>query len=193
VARITESAVSIRFPDLKALPAGATVGSSALLKIANNCGVQSASCQVLEAEHTPVVYVKLAAPQHLTITQNRKFFRLPLFIKAKPTVKVSKNQALLNQSDPNAMTEDISAGGTRLNSTLALVVGDTAVITLRLPLRRGEDGDFTSPCIVRRVVLNTDKANRPFQIGVEFNSANRRDEDALMAAMFELQRRARGG
>jgi len=193
VARITESAVSIRFPDLQALPAGATVGSTALLKIPNNCGVQSAACEVLEAGQTPIVYIKVAAPQHLTISQNRKFFRLPLFIKAKLTVKVSKNQALSGKSDPNAMTEDISAGGLRLNSTLVLEVGDTAVIALRLPLRRGEDGDFTSPCVVRRVVANPDKANKPFQIGVEFNSANRRDEDALMAAMFELQRRARGG
>lgn len=94
VARITENAVSIRFPNLVALPKGATVGGTAVLKVANNCGVQTATCKVLEAEHTPIVYIKLAASQHLTITQNRKFFHLPLFVKA-----ISRWRRCSNSSD----------------------------------------------------------------------------------------------
>jgi hypothetical protein len=188
VARITESDISIRFPDLKALPKGTRAGSTALLKIPNNCGALSAACTVLEANNTPIVYIKLVTPQNFTIDQNRKFFRQQLFIKAKLAVTDAKNQSLMGAVDESAMTEDISAGGVRLNSTLALEVDDTAVITLRLPVRSGEEGDISSPGIVRRVVANLNKASKPFQLCFEFNVANRREQDALMAAMFELQR-----
>lgn len=188
VARITERNISIRFPDLKALPKGTTVGSPALLKVPNNCGALCATCAVLEAKNTPSVYIKLVAPQSFTIDQNRKFFRQALFIKARLEVTAAKNQSLLGQVEDNAMTENISAGGVRLNSTLALEVDDTAIVTLRLPLRSGEEGDISSPGIVRRLVANSNKASKPFQVCFEFNVASRREEDTLMAAMFELQR-----
>lgn len=100
----------------------------------------------------PSVYLRLATPKNLSIGQNRKFFRLPLFIKAVVVVKVAKNQLLSGKSDANALTDDTSAGGVRLDPTLALEAGDTVSITLRLPLRRGEDGDVvktaTSPAPV---------------------------------------------
>ena len=188
VARITKRNISIRFPDLKALPKGTTAGSTALLKIPNNCGALCANCAVLEANSTPIVYIKLVAPRNFTIDQNRKFFRQQLFIKAKLEVTEAKSQSLLGAIDESAMTEDISAGGVRVNSTLALEVGDIAVITMRLPLRSGEEGDIISPGIVRRVAVNSNKASKPFQVCFEFNVANRREEDSLMAAMFELQR-----
>lgn len=188
VARVTERDISIRFPDLKALPKGIALGTAALLKIPNNCGALCATCAMLEAKNAPSVYVKLVAPQNFTIDQNRKFFRQQLFVKAKLEVTDAKNPSLLGEVDEAAMAENISAGGVRLNSTLDLEVGDTAVITMRLPLRNGEEGDISTPGIVRRVTTHSNKASKPFQVCFEFNVANRREEDALMAAMFELQR-----
>lgn len=191
VARFCDRELIIRFPNLQRLPAEATPGSEAVLKVANACGVQCATCSILEASETPTAHVKLAAPQVFTMSQSRKFFRLQYCVKAVLTVKDSASPALVGKTDPSAMTQDISAGGVRLDSALAAEVGDHVVVAVRLPMRQAEDAVFSCSGTVRRVSHDSAKTKHPHQLCIEFTLGGHREEDALMATMFELQRRTR--
>jgi hypothetical protein len=188
VALITADRVGVRFDGASA-PAGLLPECNVLLRLVNEHGVHTGRASVAQVTRKPLAAM-LRTPITFSTTQNRKFVRVPAKMQATCSVRASRHPALVGQRDDAAKTQDLSAGGARITTSLPLSMGDEIDLAVKLRNVRWNEPELKISGRVVRAVPFEKKPRMTFQVGVEFVHANQRQLDALVLLVFELQRKS---
>lgn len=190
VVATTPERITLRFTDSGALPAGLVPGCSLALRMVNEQGVHTAVAKVAQVATKPHAAVTLRAPLRFATTQMRKFVRVGVKLPVVCTVRASRNDRLVGECDRAGRTQDLSAGGMRLSTSLPLRVGDELDLKLKVRSQRAGETELSLSGRVLRVGPGEKKPRMTLFAGIELIHANQREQDALVLLVFELQRKS---
>jgi hypothetical protein len=146
VVSYTHLGVGVWFPQLPALPKGFELGTRVQFRYCDYAGVHTAVTVVLQAQPGPHSGILLKTPDHFVTTQKRKFFRQVCSLPAAFRVLTLPQPRSSGEADPDAIIEDLSAGGARMRTRLWLSVDDRIAFTIQKP-PEPEPEDLPSPKI----------------------------------------------
>jgi c-di-GMP-binding flagellar brake protein YcgR len=187
VAYVSTESVTLRFPGLAAVPQGFVADSDVLLRMTDQNGIHTAVARVRRTVASPVAMITLASPLRFATKQDRKFFRVAAKLPVLCAITDSWDKKAVGKADEAASTQDISAGGVCLLTKLPLCVGDQLALELKLRTPKPTETLLQVGGRVTRVAVLEGQARRRIVAGVEF-SQGKREQDALVLIMFELQR-----
>lgn len=190
VVSLTSDAITIRLPELDAPVDGLTSNGTIRLRVTNSQGLHVAEVKVLQVVSAPFVSVTVSPPRRFETTQQREFFRVAVRMPVTCTLVKPAGGEAQGSVDTSASTEDISAGGMRLSTSLPLQLENEVELLLKARNARGVETTLTLRAQVLRVLGDSAKAGATRSVGVKFMYANQRQQDALVLLMFELQRRS---
>lgn len=187
---VTSERVILRVLDAGMPPIGMEPGASVALSLCNEQGVHTATAQVAQVATKPHVAIALRAPIKLSTKQLRRFVRVAVKLPVNCSVRASANAELVGAGDDAALALDLSAGGMRLSTGLALSNGDELALIVKLPnSARSKARDLPLRGRVLRVVAGDTKPRATVIAGIELIHANQREQDALVMVVFELERK----
>jgi hypothetical protein len=190
VAAVLPDTVVIRLPLCGAvLPASIAVGAKVTLRVAMELGAHMTDTSIKGVLTSPYVAVVLATPGEFKTVQQRKYFRLCATMPLSCMVSASSNKATVGKSDTAAMSQDLSSGGIRFVTVLAVEIGDKVDVALKVQSNPKQPPNVVKLLgTVKRVVLAERNGKTAYSVGLEFAFANRREEDAMVTLMMEFQR-----
>ena len=177
--------VLLTFPELLAPPKGLESEAQATIRYTNQAGQFTAIGQIR----------RVAAGPPVTITFKRLSPRgsdpgRPIRIAARLPVSVrvvtSSVTSSLGQEDMPGWTENLSASGLFLGTSLLLAVGDV----LRLAVSYGAEGAVVHGRVIR-VHESEDRAQAQFGVGVECVHASEAERERWLALLACFQSRER--
>ena len=129
--------IGVWFPQLGVLPEGFAPEIRVQFRYCDYAGVHTAVTTVVQVQVKPRCEALLKLPQRFETKQKRKFFRQACSLSTVLTVLTLPQPAWSGEEDPQAVIEDLSAGGARLRTMLHLAEGDRIQFTIK----RHAEGD----------------------------------------------------
>lgn len=190
VVGLSIEAITIRLPELDELVDGLAPDRTVRLRVTNAQGLHVAEVKVLQVVSSPFISITVRPPRRFETTQQREFFRVAVKMPVTCTLAKAAAEGAQGSVDASAYTEDISAGGMRLSTSLSLQLENEVELLLKVRNARGVETTLTLRAQVLRVLGDNPKPGSLTSAGVKFIYANQRQQDALVLLMFELQRRS---
>jgi hypothetical protein len=166
-------------------------GVEVTVSYATSLGLHQGRTTVLRVTPGRSVSVALARFAGVSTAQRRQFFRVPASLVV--TLVVSSSSATITaKEDTRALTHDISGGGLRADTVLALAVGDLVKVTVEVPkgLRKSLPAELSCEAKVMRVESVVRRNRKLFCVGLEFQFAKETERDRWVQLTFDLQRMA---
>jgi hypothetical protein len=146
VVSFTHLGVGVWFPQLPTLPKGFEPETRVQFRYCDYAGVHTAVTVVLQAQPGPRSGILLKAPERFITTQKRRFFRQVCSLPAPFRVLTLPQPRSSGEEDPDAIIEDLSAGGARIRTRLWLAMDDRIALTIQKP-PEPQTEDLPSPKI----------------------------------------------
>jgi hypothetical protein len=164
-------------------------GASVTVSFATSLGLHQGRTTVLRVAPGRTVAVALGRLADITTSQRRQFFRVPASLVTLLVVGPSKSSSL-GKEDAKALSQDISAGGMRIDTTLALAVGDEVQVTVHTPrgLRRNLPDVLACVARVVRAEQVIRRNRKLWSAGLQFQFATESERDRWVQLTFDLQR-----
>jgi c-di-GMP-binding flagellar brake protein YcgR len=135
------------------------------------------------------VTLALARLARVETIQRRQFFRISASLLA-PLSRAVPLDGSAPAHDPRAVTLDISAGGLRADTTLALAVGDQVGVAIHTP--RGLRGTLPPELVCAGTIVRVEDVQRRNRkllcVGIKFLFEAERDRERWVQLTFKLQR-----
>jgi hypothetical protein len=169
---------------LPEIPAALTIEASIKLRYATSLGLHELSTFIVSVGGKENVTLSLAHTREGQTIQRRNFFRVPACLS------VAVNFARNGYADGRAITQDISAGGMRLETALHAALGDQLQLVVQTPrnFRRNLPPELTCRGRVVRVLEEALRGAQYSSLGVEFAFELERERDRWVQLSFDLQR-----
>jgi hypothetical protein len=164
-------------------------GSQVIISFATTLGWHQGRTGVLRVAPGRTVALALARFSGVTTIQRRQFFRVPASLVALLVIG-STRAATLGKEDRRALTQDLSAGGMRVDTVLPLTVGDHIKVTVEVPrgLRKNLPPELTCEAKVVRVEPVVRRHRKMSSAGLQFLFATENERDRWVQLTFDLQR-----
>jgi hypothetical protein len=180
------SEVLLTFPDLLAPPKGLEFEAQATLRYGNRSSQHTAIGRILRVASGPPVTVtfKRLAPTQSDSKRppSRTAASLPVAVR----VVTSSVSSSLGQEDMPGLTENVSANGILLATSLLLAVGDV----VRLLVTNGAEAAVVHGRVIR-VCEGENKVRGQFVMGVELTHEDHVEREGWLAFLAHFQRRER--
>lgn len=175
---------------LDAPAAGLVVGADVTVRRKGAGGLVEGRARVLRISGARNLTVALSRPTAMDVVQRRRFFRVGISLSAALEVLESADPALVGRGDARALTHDVSAGGARIDTTLALRPGDRVRLTVEVPrgLRRGLPERLSADAVVVRSGEQTRRQRKLWSLGIELALASESDRAPWLRLALDLQR-----
>jgi len=127
--------------------------------------------------------LRLAYPEQINRIQKRNHVRLPVELEVQyaPVNQAGKKEAPLVFA--KASTVDISGGGMKLMVRHPIEEKEMLTLKFYLPLRRGLEHLILRALVNR--CIEVDPQTQKYQLSLEFDSINRRQQDIIVRFIFE--------
>lgn len=168
-----------------ALQPGVTVQVS----FSTTLGLHQARTTVLRVAPGRTVAVVIQRFNEVSTSQRRQFFRVTASLVTLLVVGSHKGTPV-GKEDNRALTQDLSGGGMRVDTTLALSVGDRVKVTVETPrgLRKYLPDRLSCEAQVVRVEPVIKRNRKLNSIGLQFQFATESERDRWVQLTFDLQR-----
>jgi c-di-GMP-binding flagellar brake protein YcgR len=172
-----------------AAPPGLVVGAQVSVSFTTANLFAQAKTSVLRVLPERPVSVELAPLAQLSASQRRRFFRVPASLLTLLVVSTARASELGRQ-DGRALTQDVSAGGLRVETTLPLAIGDRVQVTVETPrgLRRSQPSTLVCEAEVVHAAEVVRKGRKLCSAGLQFVFASSSEQDRWVKLTFDLQR-----
>lgn len=180
--------ISIGFPDLEACPAAFVSGAPAVVKVTDHFGIHWANTRIVQATSGREFAVLIERPEQFETTQQRRFFRVTASVNITFSVVKTDNPEGQGKRDLPAVTDDLSAGGLRFLTPLALAVGDIVHVVVRVPNEKKVIEPLGMKGTVLRSVPAVHRGKPATSIGIEFLEVPERIRNILIRYLYSLQR-----
>jgi Tfp pilus assembly protein PilZ len=166
------------------LQAGVMVSVS----FATTMGLHQGRTAVLRVAPGRTVAVALARFGDVSTSQRRQFFRVAAALSA--SLEVIAPATALPREDGRALTQDLSAGGVRVETTLPLALGDEVRVTVQTPrgLRKHLPDQMSCNAKVVRVEQVMRRNRKVTSVGLQFAFTSENERDRWVQLTFDLQR-----
>jgi hypothetical protein len=164
-------------------------GVEVAVSFATTLGLHQARTAVLRVAPGRTVAVVIARFNAVSTSQRRQFFRVAASLVTTVVVGATRASSL-GKEDPRALTQDLSGGGMRVDTTLALGVGDHVKVTVETPrgLRKYLPDRLSCEAQVVRVESVMRRNRKMFSVGLQFIFATESERDRWVQLTFDLQR-----
>ena len=164
-------------------PPALKAGAPATLSFATTMGFHQARTSVLRVSGTKTILLAVERFAEVSTSQRRQFFRVPTSVV---TVLVGESA----RQEERAQTQDLSAGGMRVDTTMPLAIGDRLRVTVETPreLRKHLPAALVCDAQVVRVEQVTRRNRLLCSAGLQFVFASENERDRWVQLTFELQR-----
>lgn len=164
-------------------------GVQVLLSYATSLGLHQGRTGVLRVSPGSTVAVALARFTGVSTVQRRQFFRVPASLVTLLVIGTTR-AAHLGKEDARALSQDLSAGGMRVETALPLTAGDHLKVTVEVPrgLRKNLPAELSCEAKVVRVEHVTRRNRKLTSAGLQFLFANESERDRWVQLTFDLQR-----
>jgi c-di-GMP-binding flagellar brake protein YcgR len=173
------------------IPPALLPGSEVIATFATTAGLLQSRTSVLRVSQASQVTVALARLAAVETIQRRQFFRISASLSVRLTLLGPPGaEPSPPSADPQAVTVDISAGGVRADTTLALAEGDRVGITVQTP--RGLRGTLPAEMSCEGQVVRAQNVHRRHKellcVGIKFLFEAERERERWVQLTFTLQR-----
>jgi hypothetical protein len=164
-------------------------GLTVNLSFSTSLGLHQARTTVLRVAPGHTVAVALARFNDVSTVQRRQFFRVAASLVTLVVIG-SQRATALGKEDARALTQDLSAGGMRVETSLALSLGDEVRVTVQTPrsLRRNLPDQLSCEAKVVRVEQVIRRNRKHSSAGLQFMFATENERDRWVQLTFDLQR-----
>jgi c-di-GMP-binding flagellar brake protein YcgR len=173
------------------LPSGVGPGTAVVVRFATALGLHRFRTSLVAVSTGRHVTMSVSRTPKTEVIQRRRFFRVPACLSA--AVIVMRSEASVEgEADSRALTQDISAGGLRVDTVLPVLVGDRLWVAVETPqgFRRALPPELGCEARVVRV-QEAIRQHRPIaSLGVEFLFLYESERDRWVQLAFHLQRGA---
>lgn len=178
------------FPGLKALPAAFSPGCSIAVKYWSALGAHFARTELLRLSPGPPLTAATTRLARVETVQRRRFFRVGASLPAQFKVLESAVQGSTGRFEDQAITQDLSAGGVRLETSILLTVDDRLRLSVGTPksFQRSLPPLLEADCRVVRIQEATRRSRRLFFVSVELLFDAESERDRWVQLTFDLQR-----
>jgi len=144
---------------------------------------------VLRVSPGRTVTLALARLTDVSTSQRRQFFRVSASLVSILVVSATRGQ-LVGKEDARAVTQDISAGGMRVETTLPLALDDELRVTVHTPrgMRRTLPDTLACDARVVRAEQVIRRNRKLWSAGLQFMFATESERDRWVQLTFDLQR-----
>jgi hypothetical protein len=169
-------------------PPALAVESAVKLRYATTLGLHELSTYVVSLGGNDNVTLALANTAEGHTIQRRNFFRVSACLSV--AVNVAHSETAQGFADARAITQDISAGGMRLETALRAGLGDQLELVVQTPrnFRRYLPPELACRGRVVRILQEALRGAHYASLGVEFKFELERDRDRWVQLSFDLQR-----
>jgi hypothetical protein len=178
------SEVLLTFPELLAPPKGLESEAQATVRYRNQSGQFTAIGYILRVASGPPVTVTFKRLSPLGADPRRIPIRIAARLPVSVRVVTSSVASSLGQEDMPGWTENLSANGMLLGTSLLLAIGDV----LRLAVANGADGTVVHGRVIR-VHESEAKEQAQFGVGVELVHRSETDRRLWLAFLSRFQSR----
>jgi c-di-GMP-binding flagellar brake protein YcgR len=170
-------------------PAALQPGAQVIVSFATTMGLHRGRTAVLRVSPGNTVAVALARFAPVSTAQRRQFFRVSATLMVKLEVGPTRASSLPHE-DARALTQDLSSGGMRVETTLVLSLGDRVKATVETPrgLRKYLPDHMTCEAEVVRVESVMRRNRKLCSAGLRFVFATESERDRWVQLTFDLQR-----
>jgi c-di-GMP-binding flagellar brake protein YcgR len=164
-------------------------GVQVTVGFATTQGLHQARTAVLRVAPGRTVAVALARFTAVNTSQRRQFFRVTASLVTLIVVGATRATSL-GKEDARALTQDLSAGGMRVDTTLQLHLGDRVRVTVQTPrgLRKYLPDQLMCEAEVMRVEHVIRRNRKVCSVGLRFAFATESERDRWVQLTFDLQR-----
>jgi hypothetical protein len=165
------------------------VESAVKLRYATTLGLHELSSHVVSLGGRDNVTLTVAHSSEGQTIQRRNFYRVSACLSV--SVNVAHSATAQGFADARAITQDISAGGMRLETALRAGLGDQLELVVQTPLnfRRSLPPELACRGRVVRILEEALRGERYASLGVEFKFELERERDRWVQLSFDLQRK----
>lgn len=181
----------LTLPALAVVPPGLIDGARVTIRFATKTGLCEVASHVLRVTAgAKGLNVAVARTARVETIQRRRFFRVPACLNVSFRVQASDIAEHLGLTDDKALTQDLSAGGMRIETTVAVGHGDRLEVRVQTPkgFRRSLPPQLSTEALVVRIEEGVRRFQRLFIIGVEFHFRAENERDKWVQLAFDLQR-----
>jgi c-di-GMP-binding flagellar brake protein YcgR len=188
VAALPSTEIVVSLPSGAVIPPALQAGVGVTIAFATTMGLHQARSSVLRVSFARIISVALARFADIKVSQRRQFFRVPASLVTVMVVRA--NQVGLTGKEERTLTQDVSGGGLRLETTLPVTIGDRVQITLQTPrgFRKHLPSEMSCEAKVVRVEQVTRRNRKLLSVGLQFVFATESERDRWVQLSFDLQR-----
>jgi c-di-GMP-binding flagellar brake protein YcgR len=181
------------FPTVKVLPPHLEIGRAVTVRFFSGGGAHHARSQVLRVSTTPHVTAALSSLTKVETIQRRRYFRVSATLPVTFEVTRSAVADAAGKSETRGLSQDVSAGGIRLETSVLLTIDDRIRLILTTPraFQKALPPTMEATARVVRVHEGNRKANRPYSLSVELLFEAESERDRWVQLTFDLQRGAK--
>jgi c-di-GMP-binding flagellar brake protein YcgR len=189
VAAIPPREILLSLPSGVVEPPALLPGVSVTVSFATSLGLHQARTTVLRVSPGRAVGVAVARLSEVTTSQRRQFFRVSASLATLLVVGPSQSSSL-GKEDARAITQDLSAGGMRVDTVLPLAINDQLRVTVHTPrgLRRHLPDTLVCEARVVRVEQVVRRNRKLCSAGLQFMFQTESERDRWVQLTFDLQR-----
>lgn len=184
---VDECVLSLRPP---ACPLGYVLpGTMVRLRFANPLGLHGATATILDMRPGPPMELNLGEFRDETTVQRREYYRVTRGLPATVTVRVS-HSVEPGLVDSGAFTYDISGGGIRLDTFLAVGIDDRLWVAVRVPerLQAAHSAALQARAEVLRIEPVVRGGEDLSRVAARFHFRREIDRDAWVHLVLDLQK-----
>ena len=172
-------------------PRGLVPGAAVAVTFTTDQVFAKASTKVTRVLGERVASVALEPFAQVDTSMRRRFFRVPASLLTLLVVSSARG-AEVGKKDARALTQDVSAGGMRVETVLALAVGDRVQVTVETPrgLRKTFPATMVCEAEVVHATLVVRKGGQLYSAGLQFVLAADSEQERWLRLTFDLQRGA---
>lgn len=182
--------ILLTFPSVKVLPPNLEIGREVSVRFFSGGGAHHGRSEVLRVDATPKVTAAVARLTDVETIQRRRYFRVPVTLPVTFAVLRSSVTESTGKVEPRGLTQDVSAGGVRLETSVLLTVDDRVRVALATPrgFQKTLPATLEAAARVVRVEEGNRKANRPYSLSIELLFDAESERDRWVQLTFDLQR-----
>lgn len=183
--------IHLIFPGLAGAPVGLEAGQKVGVKFWSRQGVHNAKSTLLRVTSGTWLTIAISRFAKIETVQRRRFFRVSACLPVSFGILSSSTQPPSAKEDEiQALTQDVSAGGLRMDVTVPLAPGDRLRLSLATPraFRRTLPASLATEAKVVRTEESTRNDRRVYSVSVEFVFPAERERDRWVQFTFDLQR-----
>jgi len=170
-------------------PRGLVPGANVVVSFTTDEVFAKATTKVTRVLPDRLASVALEPFAKVDTSTRRRFFRVPASLLTLLVVSSARGSEV-GKKDARALTQDVSAGGMRVETVLALAIGDRVQVSVETPrgLRKTFPATMVCEAEVVHATLVMRKVGQLYSAGLQFVLGADSEQERWLRLTFDLQR-----